>query len=155
MILAFCRGRGFLSALVRWQTWSKYSHVAIVTHEGVFESIPFRGVRRREFWPDISGIDFYSVETRTIPVLTFLNLQLGKTYDYFGVLRFLPRWRKNDRGSSWFCSELAFEAARLGGVYLLRGIPPEKVSPGVLALSPHLTPLRPDQVARLKNNMLP
>lgn len=101
--------------------------------------MPFIGVRRRPFWTDISDIDFFVVtgvynNTRAVE---FLDAQLGAGYDWFGILRFLPRWRKsNDR---WFCSELVFEALRRSGITLLRGIPATKVTPGALACSPFLT----------------
>ena len=101
--------------------------------------MPFQGVRKLTFWEDVSKIDFFLVtgtynNTRAVE---FLEAQIGKGYDWYGILRFLPRWRKdNDR---WFCSELAFEALRRAGITLLRDIPATKVTPGGLASSPYLT----------------
>ena len=144
-----------LAALIRWQTWSKYSHVALVTHAGVYEATPFKGVRARHFWSDISGIDFFAVrETSAVRIFDFINSQLGQKYDYAGVLRFLPRWRKRGDSRRWFCSEFVFEAIRRGGIYLLRETCAEKVSPGMLSMSPHLEKLQPDQVERLKNSLV-
>lgn len=137
MILAFGRGRGLVGALIRWFTWSKYAHVAVVTPEGVFEATPFKGIIQRDFWEDTEGLDFFVVTGAYEPrrVLHFLKTSVGRPYDWGGVARFLPRWRKeNDR---LFCSEYAFLAFRFGGIELLRAHP-KKVSPGMLATSPFL-----------------
>lgn len=142
MILAFCRGKGFISAFIRWQTWSKYSHVAIVTPEGVYEATPKEGVHLRNFWDDTTGIDFFVVPTppsRERAAKEFLESQLGQKYDYWGVLRFLVRRKSSD--TKWFCSELAFRAAEIAGTKLLRGIEPIQISPGTLSLSPLLFPM--------------
>lgn len=136
MILAFCRGKGFLSAFIRWQTWSRYSHVAIVTPDGVYEAWPFSGVRVRPYWTDTSGIDFFVCAAPTELATKFLEKQLGKKYDYFGVLRFITRKRKSS--ARWFCSELAFAAARAAGTELLRNVDCSQVSPGMLSMSPYL-----------------
>lgn len=139
MILAFSRGKGLWSAIIRWQTWSKYSHVAAVTPDAVYDAMPFKGVRKRKFWSDISDIDFFVVTGayRNLTAVNFIEDQIGKGYDWFGVLRFIPRWRKSN--NRWFCSELIYEAMRRAGLTMLRDIPASKVSPGLLSQSPYLT----------------
>jgi hypothetical protein len=141
MILAFSKGKGLVGAAIRWFTWSRYAHVAAVLPEGVIEAMPFKGVIKHDFWSDTSHLDFFIVtgpyENRR--AAAYLNANIGRQYDWLGVLRFLPRWRKsNDRV---FCSELIFSALRFAGIELLRGVPPEKVSPGLLACSPYLHPI--------------
>lgn len=142
MIIALCRGKGIISALIRWQTWSRYSHVAAVLPDGsVIEAWPGKGVHRRPFWSDITGIEFFKiVDPRYSPerAQEFLHEQIGQGYDYLGVLRFLSRRRKSN--DKWFCSELIFRAASAGGALLLRRIAPPQVSPGIFSLSPGLHP---------------
>jgi uncharacterized protein YycO len=154
MILAFCRGKGFIAALIRWQTWSKYAHVALVTKDGVFEARPKGGVVRRKFWEDTAGIDFFVVTTeddsiRTIHsavVTDYLKDRVGCKYDWIGCLRFLTRRKKsNDR---FFCSELVYAALRADGIELLRIDAPSKVSPGLLSYSPRLKQISTEEVIR-------
>jgi len=62
------------------------------------------------------------------------------------VARFVSR-RQASRASrgKWFCSELAFAAARKGGVHLLKNVEPWEVSPGGLSRSPLLTKITEDE----------
>lgn len=154
MILAFCRGKGFVSALIRWQTWSKYSHVALVTPAGVYEACVGKGVIRRNFWDDTTGIDFFVLPTpmhREDALKAFLEHQVGKKYDWLGALRFLTRRKRSN--TRWFCSELAFEAAQFAGVTMLRGISALQVSPGTLSLCPMLKEIHnPPDFFRTKPN---
>lgn len=59
-------------------------------------------------------------------VYDFLNRQLGKKYDYLGLLAFL--WRKNEwqNPDKWFCSELLLAAMQEARVY---GVNPNIVKP--------------------------
>jgi hypothetical protein len=152
MILAFCRGKGFIAALIRWQTWSKYAHVALVTKDGVFEARPKGGVVRRKFWEDTTGIDFFVVKpggdrmTHNDMAIRFLTGHLGKRYDWVGCLRFITRIkRSNDR---WFCSELAYRALQYAGVQLLGITEASRVSPGLMSLSPYLEQVTELEVQR-------
>jgi len=68
---------------------------------------------------------------------TFLFKQLGKKYDYKGILGFATYSELQDK-DRWFCSELVFEAFKQAGIELLRNIPSYKVSPRLFLLSPFL-----------------
>lgn len=136
MRLLFCRGHGFMAALIRWQTWGRYSHVAIEIAGWVYEAVPFKGVRKTPAakfnWDhvDIFVADGYHEEY----TLAFLESQLGKPYDYLGVMRFLPRWKEGIFSERWFCSELFYIAVP----GLLERVPAVKVSPSMLSYSPRL-----------------
>jgi len=138
-ILLF-RGRGFLSTLIRWQTRGKYSHAAIrVNEDECVEAWQGAGVRLKKI-TDWSNVDIFRVpatERQRIVAVSFAGQQIGKKYDYLGVLRFLSRRHCNDV-QRWFCSELVFAAFKHAGVDLLHRIAPWEVSPAVLSTSPFL-----------------
>lgn len=146
MKLLLFKGRGIISRLIRWQTRSKYSHAAILVDEEsstIIESWQGAGVRSKKItdWRDIEvfNVDLQG-EHKEAAVLMFLIDQVGKHYDYSGVIRFVSR-RKPPRADNqkWFCSELVFAAFQYAGVNLLERIDAAAVSPGLLALSPKLT----------------
>lgn len=162
-ILLF-RGRGISSALIRWQTWSKYSHAAVLLRDGtLIESYPGTGVIRLGFTnrsrPDRADGGFDAlIEQRggcialtpTISleqesrVIEFLASQCSKPYDWRGVFRFvLPFIKRNPLDSlrmqnRWFCSDLIAAAFDWAGCALLYRIPFWKVSPEKLQYSTRL-----------------
>ncbi len=138
------RGRGLISALIRWQTRGRYSHAALLQPDGrIIEAWQGAGVRRK-YLNDWSGADIYDVPGLTDKgwgiALQFAAAQLGKRYDYRGVCRFVTRNQapSNDR---WFCSELVYAACAEGGLHLLQRnvVTPGMVSPQMLGLSPLLS----------------
>lgn len=141
MKILFCRGKGLLAALVRWQTWGKYSHVAIEIGGRVYEAVPFKGVRRTAtyVWRQRNQADEFFIPglrpEYEVGIENFLVGQLGKSYDWLGVLRFIPRW-KSAQNNRWFCSELIAEALGIA----LKRISPVKVSPSMLSYSPLFEP---------------
>jgi hypothetical protein len=166
MLILLYKGVSPISRIIRWRTWSVYSHAAIVPSD------IWRQTRRMadyltgcplyEAWyaRDARGvfartgihvghtpgtlIDVYEVADPFIdvaPVQQFLDLQLGKAYDLRGVLGFISRRDRAHSRDRWFCSELVFAACLHGGLELLSRIEPHRVYPGLLAVSPHLTHL--------------
>ena len=144
-MIALYRGRSWISRLIRWRTWSPYSHAAWLCRDGtVIEAWP-GGVQ----W--VSGlltqhkertvVEVYEIvgltEEQRTRIETFLVDQIGKPYDYLAILGFMLR-KPLQKPSRWFCSELIFSACQSAGVNLLARIPPWKVSPDMLALSPQL-----------------
>lgn len=145
-ILLF-KGRGVVSQLIRWQTNGQYSHAAIQLGDGrIIEAWHKPAeVRVRPPLKDWSNVEAYSVEGMTADqwqvAVEFLDKQLGKKYDFGGVLRFVTRWRK-EKDDKWFCSELVFQAVKEAGVDLLSRIQCSQVSPTVLSFSPLLQPAK-------------
>ena len=144
------RGRGVMSALIRWQTRSVYSHAALLLPDGrVIESWQGAGVRVKEV-TDWRDIDMFEVPVMTAGqwrrALHHAGCQLGAGYDYWAIVRFVSRVRVPQNGR-WFCSELVFAALEAAGVRLLDRIDAWAVSPGLLALSILLNPDGPAEVA--------
>ena len=141
-ILLF-RGRGLISALIRWQTRGAYSHAAILLPDGrILESWQGDGVRIKVL-DDMRGVESYEVTGITPEqwdaAIAFAESQVGRGYDYWAVVRFIARSRMPDN-ERWFCSELVFDALRHAGVHLFQRIDGWAVSPGMLAISPLLSP---------------
>ncbi len=141
-ILLF-QGKSLISWAIRWQTRSKYSHVAIQLDDGsVIEAWHKGGVRHV---PSIStlhkkgtSVDIYSIQKPFVSSAaeTWLLKQVGKKYDYGAVARFISR--RNERADDkWFCSELGVTAVDKGGCILLNGIA-SHLSPRDVGLSPRL-----------------
>lgn len=147
MKLAFYRGRSFISRLIRWVTWGKYSHVAVILDDG----------RILEAWHEPNGVrwiehlgeghqpgtlvDVFTVPPLRVPLASMFAAEqmIGARYDFLGILGFAFRRRLHVRGK-WFCSEAAAHICWSGGVSLIRGVPEYKISPSLLASSPLLGP---------------
>lgn len=137
------RGRGAISALIRWQTRSPFSHAALLMPDGrIVESWQGAGVRVKTL-ADWDGVDFFDVPSMTdfqwSLALDFALELVGRGYDYRAVARFVSRRPAADN-ERWFCSELVFAALEAAGVSLLERIDAAAVSPGLLSLSPLLRP---------------
>lgn len=141
--VALFRGKGIISALIRWQTWSKYSHAAIVMPDGYIVEAWHTGPGvRRKLPSSTDGVDIFNIqgltEDQSAIAEKFALDQIGTKYDYFGVFRFLNRRKVGDNGR-WFCSELVYAALKNAGVHLLSpDTEPSRVSPGLLGRSPLL-----------------
>lgn len=145
MILAY-KGKSFWpSKLIRWFSWSDYSHIAWQCESGeVLEAWPPKVRSTKSFnegHTKGTPVDFYEVvgltpEQRLI-IESFLRCQVGKSYDWQGVFQFVIRTGKDSK-SKWFCSELVFKALLKANIKLLKGISPYKVTPAMLVLSPLL-----------------
>jgi hypothetical protein len=137
------RGRGIISSLIRWQTRGTYSHAAFLLRDGrIVEAWQGRGVHVREL-DSFDGIARFSIPEMTDEqwdvALGYALSQVGKGYDYWGVLRFLSR-RMQPENDRWFCSELVVESLNQAGVYPFKRTRPSEVSPGLLSISPILKP---------------
>jgi uncharacterized protein YycO len=140
------RGTGIINSLIRWQTRSHYAHAAIHYNGSVYEALPFKGVIVRpvedrdtkdaaEFI--IAGGGAYLVEDQLGLALDFLSAQVGRKYDFGGIVRFMTR-QKSPKNKRWFCSELVYAAIQAAGLNLLNENEAYKISPALLSLSPYL-----------------
>lgn len=134
------RGRGLISTLIRWQTRGYYSHAAIrVSENECIEAWQGAGVRMKRI-TDWAGIDIFDVDAtprQKIIAANYAAQQIGKGYDYLGVLRFVSRRQRNNP-ERFFCSELVAAAFEHAGSFLLRA-EPWRISPSGLATSPLLS----------------
>lgn len=143
-MIALYKGKSFISRLIRWFTWSEYSHAAWVCRDGsVFEAWS-GGVRHAASLAeahdagtpvDLFVLDLTDDQRRDAEA--FLLAQVGMKYDWLGLCGFLTR-RAMDEHDAWFCSELVTAGLNAAGVYPLLRVPACKVPPCLLALSPLL-----------------
>ena len=143
MKILLYRGRSIISRLIRFQTRSKYSHVAVMMDDGsAYEAWQVGGVRHIDspFDGHKKGtiIDVYRIlePFDSLAVQEFIQLQLNAKYDFSSVLRFVSR-RHAKNNNKWFCSELALEAFSAGNLELLNAESGE-MSPRDVSISPLL-----------------
>jgi hypothetical protein len=143
-------GKSWTSKLIQWRTWSDISHTA------AWFQLPNLDWEVIEAWgggvrrgPWLLGhtkgtrIDVYGIEATKAQKENFRQLMLdamGRQYDFGAILGFALRIRSQDPEKE-FCSELVFSRLQQVGIHLLRGIEAYKVHPGLIGISPLLTPL--------------
>lgn len=147
-MIALYRGVSPVSRVIRFMTWSDYSHASWVSPDGGYEVESW--IYGVQLEPGLGSnhtpgtvVDLFRVRDLTIEqeylVEGFLREQVDKKYDWAGLFNFITRKPQSpDEQDKWFCSELIFAAHASAGIRLLRDIPYWKVSPGLLALSPLL-----------------
>lgn len=125
--LVFYKGKGkFFDKVIRWQTKSKYSHVAVVIDGTCFEADAWAGRVRSRAWDSHYNPENWEIVEVSLDkdkAWQFLVEQVDKRYDYFGIVGFVLPW-KVQITNWWYCSELT--AA-------VMGLETDKVSPGDLA----------------------
>ena len=142
------RGVSFESRVVQFFTWAGLkgvSHIAIkplpctdvveawqgsVQHSADYRMLHTKG----------TSVDVYRYinppALDTAGAYVWLMEQVGKPYDYLGILHFIDRHSGNDSGV-WFCSELAAAYARRLGMPLFSDQAPDyKITPVMLTYSP-------------------
>ena len=136
--LKFSTGTGFGSGIIRWFTWSKYSHVDLILPNGtLLGALQGKGVGIRE---DSRGGDKFTVNcSEEVAQRVLLNSIsfIGKEYDWWGAFAFGPRrdWQDSKK---WFCSELIVHLFAQAGLSLLNTRESHRISPAMLVLSPYL-----------------
>lgn len=136
------RGVSWLSKAIRIFTRGDYSHSAVLNlaNGEIIEAWSLGGVRRVSMkdHEHTSGtiVDVYEIAQDFNQDLFWkrLEMELGKAYDFRGVLSFPLRQEKQDP-YKWFCSELVHQKLLDTGVMLLQA-PSFKISPTVLSYSP-------------------
>lgn len=146
-MIALYRGLSPLSRAIRWWNWSDYSHAAWLCSDGSCTEAWAGRVQRAGAFDTLhtrgTAVDCYTIEgmtgERARAIRAFLAAQVGKRYDWRGILRFgFKTIIRADNQDRWFCSELVFAACQAAGIELLARTPAWKVYPGLLACSPLL-----------------
>lgn len=128
----FCKSDDLGGRILRLFLMSRWNHVAIQVGNAVYESVAGRGVIKRSpaqfsnAWDKVSSVEV--VVADQLSMLRFLNDQVGMPYDWRAILAFPFRggWHNS---TGWFCSELVFEALRVGGGLIPERIPPNRITP--------------------------
>lgn len=139
------RGKSFVSHIVKWFQWGyPYTHIAYV-----LDDIDKDNPLIIEAWYDVHAckynvyhkgdpFEYFTIETtdrQRRQVERFLFRQLGKPYDWLGIIGLVLHKDIEDR-QSWFCSELIAEAFYRAGINILVSIQSYKVTPRLMLISP-------------------
>lgn len=154
LVIQMHKGGGLFSRLIRWFTRAEYSHVsawfwdANDPHGGfVIEAMEGEGVRtfpadHHRAAREAGTINCYALRT---PLTTdeqgrlhaLMERELGKGYDWLGVIRFVSRRRHKGADNKWFCSEIvAYAFEEIGRP--LSNRPSWQMTPGDVAASTEL-----------------
>ena len=131
--LIFTKQPTIASTLIRYLTWSRWSHVGIVTAENTLvESMIGTGVReipQRAATSTPARSRSSTIPARSPRRLSKPSAQIGRPYDLGAIIGFLGRrnWQKDD---AWFCSELVAKAFGDAGYPLFRSDRIHRVTPG-------------------------
>lgn len=147
--VALYRGTSLISKLIRWQSRSVYSHAALIdlgTNQ-VWEAWQYVGVQgphgAGDFHTPGTQVDVFQIVPALTPaqetlLLHYAKSQVGRRYDYRGVLHFISRRSGGDPRARLFCSEYVHQAFFQAGRPLLARVISDRVAPGHLAWSPLL-----------------
>jgi len=125
---------------VRLLTWSRWSHVGIISGGHVIEAHALHGVVKTPIHEAIESADQYLVElvpcSNPAGVLAAATRQIGKSYDWLALFGFLFRrdWQAIDK---WFCSELVAWSFQAAGCPLFRAERLRRVTPEHLYMLPN------------------
>lgn len=127
------------SDAIRWATNGEYSHVDIVLPEGLLGAHEHGGVETRP--PNYANFTKVKIVQAELPdidaALAFARAQKGKPYNIIAILDMvLHRTRPFVLNQpAWFCDELLYAVALVGGVQLLNTDNPLTLTPEEVALS--------------------
>lgn len=143
--IIFSTNKKIGSVVIRFGTWSDYSHCDVIGPTGhagkIIGATPGGGVISYSL-ADRIGMStkwmIYEVDADPHQVWAYLETQLGKPYDWLGCLgiAFHRDWEDDDK---WFCSELIAKAFLEAGAPLLNPeIKINRITPEDLLSSPEL-----------------
>ena len=133
MKVIFCRSHTPSSWLVRLLTWSEWSHVVLVHHDGVHAV--------EAVWPRVreTTVDKVAAHNAVCELVDFpcqfphvaykwAQDQVGKWYDLSALFGFIIH-RDMAHPGRWFCSELVAEAFHQGWSPLFREALIDRITP--------------------------
>jgi hypothetical protein len=158
MLVLEYRGTSFASRFIRWWAWKRYSHTSLTfarVHDGQLvgdlseweswqthgvEHVPMIGMNHKRG----TRIDLYELRhpldrSELEAGMLFLSAQLGKKYDWWGIMGFAFR-AKTQSDNKWFCCELVFQFLRMCGRVILQGVEAYQTTPGSMETSPEFKP---------------
>lgn len=142
IVIQFSTQKGFGSWLIRWLTWSDWSHVDFVLPDGTLLGARLIGgvkVRRVNYLGKSAKKARFAILGAPDSVIERAYSQIGKPYDWRGILNFAlhRNWRETD---SWFCDELVAWCCEQQGTPLLNpATPVRRLTPRDLTLSVRLS----------------
>jgi uncharacterized protein YycO len=121
IIVRFCDlGWPVVSPAISWITGHWANHCDLMTGDGtMISAMPLFGVQE---WPErvvqVRRVEYVEVPCGDVPsamAKAYARAQIGKPYDYGGVISYPFRSRWSDQ-RKWFCSELTAAALEVAGI---------------------------------------
>lgn len=135
--LIFTRSGKIGSRLLRLILGSRWSHCGIVTPDGTVIEAQMRGVIERPLAGMLAESERHEFIDVPCPnpaaVIAAARSQLGKPYDWLGLLGYGLRSSRVQAAERWFCSELVAWAFAYSGYPLMRSSA-WRISPPMLYL---------------------
>lgn len=151
--IVFSRSVSVFSYGVRFMTWSSFSHCGILTKENTIVESAFTlgGVVETSFTSFIERVKYYEiVELDCVDadaIIAAARSQIGKPYDWTGLIGIAVRKRNWQEDDSWFCSELIAWAFDQGGTPLFNTDDIHRITPQNLYMLYHtsicISPAKP------------
>ena len=145
------KGISLASRIIRWKQWGyPYTHLAYIGTEIDDPDNPtvieawWSGVEKCKLSKNHTPGTEYSIFSYDVISAEatanerFMHAQIGKSYDYRGLLGFVFYSKALDEKSRWWCSEILFAAALKTSVCLFRDTDPAEVDPRLFLKSPRL-----------------
>lgn len=125
-VIRLVSGKGISSGIIKLGTFSKWSHVDLLTPDGAYLGARLDGgvlARNPGYDGRNDDVQFRHVSLSAAQedrLWNFAYSQIGKPYDFSAILgiAFRRDWREDD---AWFCSELVAAAFEHAGRPLLLG----------------------------------
>ena len=117
--MIFTNSNKIAAPLIRFATWSQFSHVAVMIDEDTIVHADFKGVRiepvkdlqeRSKNWMIVE----YECDCPEA-VIEACKTQLGKPYDFSGLFGILFRDIDLQDDSKWWCSEFPMYGSMVAG----------------------------------------
>ena len=154
IVIQLSTEKGFTDKVIRWVTWSDFSHVDLVLSDGSLLGARLDGVKiRPNGYAQFTSVQRWAVECspeQARMIIEAATEQLGKPYDLRGILNMVLQrdWREQD---CWFCSELVAWAFEQGGIPLLnRCVSVRRIVPQHVLLSSRLAWVTPNTVSLME-----
>jgi uncharacterized protein YycO len=122
MRVVLVRANTLSSLLIRARLWENWSHAAVLLQNGEVIDATFKagGVRRRKLEDVLKHASAFKIidlpVTDPVAAMTFLHAQIGKPYDWRGIMGWITSDRDWRDSSAWFCFELVAAVAEAGGL---------------------------------------
>jgi len=139
------RGISLASRLIKLICRGKYSHTAIILEDKKIVEA-WQGCNEVRIIKSLSDghksgtkVDIYEIPCTGLQERMFteyLMRQVGKKYDFLGLVSFYFNKSKYNREDRWFCSELFVAACNFADIQLLNNVEPWQVSPSLVTRSP-------------------
>jgi hypothetical protein len=106
-------GKSTYSKAIQFQTGGEFTHTSINLNGVIYEAVIKKGVIKTEEknWDSstVCSSTTFNIDVHTHRALKYwLDAQVGKGYDYLGILSFIWKFIKQKKGK-WWCSELGTE----------------------------------------------